>query len=258
MNKIKELYQYRQMLVSLVQKDLRGRNKASVLGFLWTFINPLLQLVIYTIVFSLIMRSGIEDFYMFLFVALVPWIFFSSSLVGGSMAIVTGQDLVKKIYFPRIVLPISYVISCFVNMLFSFLVIFAVIFITGFGVNLYALLFLPIVMVIELLLALGISLMTSALTVYFRDLEHILGLVSMMWMYLSPVVYPMEWVPERLLFLFHLNPMSPIIAAYRQILYYKKFPDLSTMASAVVLGLVFVVLGSYIFDKLQKGFVEEM
>lgn len=258
MSKIKELYQYRQMLISLVQKDLRGRYKASVLGFLWTFINPLLQLVIYTIVFSVIMRAGIEDFYMFLFVALVPWIFFSSSLVGGSMAIVTGQDLVKKIYFPRIILPISYVISCFVNMLFSFIVIFAVIIIAGFGINFYALLFLPIVMIVELLLAMGIALITSACTVYFRDLEHILGLVSMMWMYLSPVVYPMDWVPERLVFVFNLNPMSPVITAYRDILYYKKTPDVSTLAIAIVLGLVFIVLGSYIFDKLQKGFVEEM
>jgi len=258
MNRIKELYKYRQMLISLVQRDLRGRYKASVLGFLWTFINPLLQLVIYTIVFSVIMRSGIEDFYMFLFVALVPWLFFSSSLVGGSMAVVSGQDLVKKIYFPRIVLPISYVLSCFVNMLFSFIVIFAVIFITGFGVNLYSLLFLPIVMLIELMLALGISLITSALTVYFRDLEHILGLVSMMWMYLSPVVYPMEWIPKGLFFIFNLNPMSPIITAFRDILYYRRVPDLSTLAVAVVLGLAFMILGSCIFEKLQKGFVEEM
>lgn len=258
MDKIKEIYQYRQMLISLVQKDLRGRYKASVLGFLWTFINPLLQLVIYTIVFSIIMRAGIEDFYMFLFVALVPWIFFSSSLVGGSMAVVSGQDLVKKIYFPRIVLPVSYVLSCFVNMLFSFIVIFAVIFVTGFGVNLYALLFLPLVMIVELLLAMGISLITSACTVYFRDLEHILGLVSMMWMYLSPVVYPMEWVPDRLLFVFNLNPMSPIITAYRNILYYKIAPDVSTLSLAVVLGVVFMILGYFIFEKLQKGFVEEM
>lgn len=126
MDKIKELYAYRQMLISLVKKDLRGRYKASVLGFLWTFINPLLQLLVYTVVFSVVMRAGIEKFYIFVFVALVPWIFFSSSLTGGASIIVMNQDMIQKIYFPRIVLPISYVTSCFVNMLFSFIVIFAV------------------------------------------------------------------------------------------------------------------------------------
>ena len=135
MDKIKELYAYRQMLISLVKKDLRGRYKASVLGFLWTFINPLLQLLVYTVVFSVVMRAGIEKFYIFVFVALVPWIFFSSSLTGGASIIVMNQDMIQKIYFPRIVLPISYVTSCFVNMLFSFIVIFAVLLVTGYGFN---------------------------------------------------------------------------------------------------------------------------
>ena len=98
MDKIKELYAYRQMLISLVKKDLRGRYKASVLGFLWTFINPLLQLLVYTVVFSVVMRAGIEKFYIFVFVALVPWIFFSSSLTGGASIIVMNQDMIQKIY----------------------------------------------------------------------------------------------------------------------------------------------------------------
>ena len=98
MKTIKELYQYRQMIFSLVRKDLRGRYKGSVLGFMWTFINPLLQLCIYTVVFSTIMRAGIDKFYVFLFVALVPWLFFSASLTNGSTVILVNQDLVKKIY----------------------------------------------------------------------------------------------------------------------------------------------------------------
>jgi ABC-2 type transport system permease protein len=246
------------MLSSLVKKDLRGRYKASVLGFLWTFINPLMQLCIYTIVFSVIMRAGIDKFYMFLFVALVPWIFFSSSLSGGSTIIVNNQDMVKKIYFPRIVLPMSYVTSCFVNMLFCFIVIFAVIFVTGFGINPVALLFLPFVMIVEYILALGLALISSACTVYFRDLEHILSLVTMMWMYLTPIVYPVSWIPEKFLPIINLNPMVSVITAYRDILYYKQVPELQTLTTATVMGIVFVVLGSVIFEKLQKGFAEEM
>lgn len=258
LKKLQEIYAYRQMLISLVRKDLRGRYKASVLGFLWTFINPLVQLIIYTIVFSFIMRAGIEDFYMFLFVALVPWIFFSSSLTGGAVVIVSNQDMVKKIYFPRIILPMAYVTSCFVNMLFCFIVIFAVIIVTGFGMNIKALLFLPVIMLVEYILCIGISLITSACTVYLRDLEHILGLVSMAWMYMSPVMYPSSFVPDQFQFLFNLNPMAPIITAYRDILYYKQFPQIQTLMVATLMGLFCVIIGYFVFEKLQKGFVEEM
>lgn len=121
---LKELYNYREMINSLVRRDLKGRYKNSVLGFLWTFLNPLLQLVVYTFVFSVIMPMEIEKYYLHLFVALVPWIFFSTCLTGGSRCIIDQQDMVKKIYFPREVLPVAYVTSQFVNMLLTFLVIF--------------------------------------------------------------------------------------------------------------------------------------
>ncbi len=258
MDKIKELYAYRQMLISLVKKDLRGRYKASVLGFLWTFINPLLQLLVYTVVFSVVMRAGIEKFYIFVFVALVPWIFFSSSLTGGASIIVMNQDMIQKIYFPRIVLPISYVTSCFVNMLFSFIVIFAVLLVTGYGFNFTACLFLPLIMVIEYIFALGLALITSACTVYLRDLEHILGIVSMAWMYMSPVVYPLSFIPKKLQSIFQLNPMAPIITAYRDILYYKQIPQMQTLLMATVTGIIFVGVGCFVFERLQRGFVEEL
>ena len=126
-HKCRELYDYREMIRSMVRKELRGRYKSSVLGFLWTFINPLCQIIVYTLVFSRIFRMGIERYYLFLTVAMIPWVFFSTSLAGGTMSVVSQQDLVKKIYFPREVLPVSYVTSCFVNMLFSFIVVFFVI-----------------------------------------------------------------------------------------------------------------------------------
>lgn len=258
MELLKELYAYREMIISLVKKDLRGRYKGSVLGFLWTFINPLLQLVVYTIVFSAIMRAGIEKFYMFLFVALVPWIFFSASITGGSMSILAQQDMVKKIYFPRQVLPIAYVTSSFVNMLFCFIIIFAALMVSGIGINFYALLFLPLIMAVEYVLALGIAMLSSALTVYFRDLEHILGIVTMAWQYLTPIMYPMDIVPEEFLPVFYANPMTPIIVAYRDILYYKKIPEISTLLHASILGIAILLLGNIVFTRLQRDFVEEL
>ena len=179
MKLFRELYHYREMLFSLVRKDLRGRYKGSVLGFLWTFINPLMQLLVYTFVFTVILPAQVEHYSLYLFVALIPWIFFSAAMTGGAGSIVAQKDLVKKIYFPREIIPISYVTSCFVNMLLCFLIIFLVMLVTGATFNLLAFLCLPIIMVVEYLLALGIVMLSAAITVYFRDLEHILGIVSM-------------------------------------------------------------------------------
>lgn len=258
MNTLKEIYAYRHMIYSLVKRDLRGRYKGSVLGFFWTFLNPLLQLVVYTVVFSFILQTTIEKFYLFLFVALVPWLFFSTCLSNGSSCIWAQQDMVKKIYFPREVLPIAYVTSQFVNMIFSFLVIFVVIVISGVGINIIALLYLPIIMLVEYIICLGITMISSGLTVYFRDLEYILGIISMAWMYLTPIVYSLDIVPKRFLPLFYFNPMTPIVTAYRDILYFRKIPQLDTLAQALILGLFVLIIGWYIFSKLKKRFAEEL
>lgn len=255
---LKELYDYREMIKSLVKKELRARYKGSFLGFLWTFVNPLLQLLVYSIVFSVILRMGIENYSMFLFVALVPWIFFSSSITSGSTVILQQQDLVKKIYFPREVLPIAYVTSCFINMLFSFVIIFSVLLIQDHGLYAPALLVLPVVMAVEYILTLGFTFLTCALTVYFRDLEHILSIVAMAWMYLTPVLYAKEMIPEQYRYLEQLNPMTSIITAYRDILFYKKIPHLHTLTAALLIGIISLVLGMAVFSRLKKGFAEEL
>ena len=258
MEALKELYGYRQMIFSLVRRELRGRYKGSVLGFLWTFINPLLQLVVYTIVFSVILRSDIDKFYLYLFVGLIPWIFFSSSLTGGASSVLASKDMVKKIYFPREILPISYVTSAFVNMLFCFIVIFIVVFISGVPINLIAYCYLPVIMIAEYVLALGGALITSALTVYFRDLEYILGIITMAWMYLTPIMYSVDIVPDRLKPIFYMNPMTPIIVAYRDVLYYGSIPHLGTLAHGFIFGVVMLGVGYFVFRRLQKHFAEEL
>ncbi len=258
MKHLKELFDYREMVYSLVRQDLRGRYKGSVLGFLWTFINPLLQLGVYTLVFSVIMPNNIDKYYLHLFVGLVPWLFFSGSMTGGAACIMSNKDMVKKIYFPREVMPLSYVTSGFVNMLFCFIVIFAVVFFSGVGFNPTALLCLPIIMLVEYIMALGGAMVTSALTVYFRDLEYILGIVTMAWMYLTPVLYPIDWVPEKLRPILNINPMTPVITAYREILYYKRIPEFGNLLWALLLGLIVLGIGVLVFNKLQKGFAEEL
>lgn len=257
MQTLKEIYEYRQMIASLVKKDLRGRYKGSVLGFLWTFVNPLLQLLVYSIVFSSIMRmANVDKYYLFLFVALIPWIFFSSSLTGGATSILANTNMITKIYFPREVLPISYVTSCFVNMLYSFIVVFIVVIISGIGVNLLSLLFLPLVMFVEYIFALGIALIVSAVNVYFRDLEHILGIITMAWMYFTPIIYGIDAIPEQWAFYFRLNPMCHIITAYRDILYFKSIPDVPALLATGGVSAVILIVGFAVFSKLKRRFAE--
>lgn len=255
---LKELYRYRQMIFSLVKRDLRGRYKGSVLGFLWTFLNPLLQLVVYSLVFSTIMRAGIEDYYLFLFVGLVPWMFFGSCLTGGTGCIWQQQDMVKKIYFPREVLPIAYVLSQFVNMLLIFIVIFAVLILSGHGLNAAALCYLPAVMLVELILALGMTMILCGMAVYFRDLEYIFSIISMAWMYLTPVMYDMEMVPLEYRNYFSVNPMSPVISAYREILYDKQIPQMHTLLSGLLCGSIILLAGWFVFSVMKRNFAEEL
>lgn len=258
MQLIKELYSYREMISSLVKRDLKGRYKGSVLGFFWTFLNPLLQLGVYTLVFSVILKNDIDKYYLFLFVALIPWIFFSTSVAGGANSILSQQDLVKKIYFPREVLPVSFVISQFINMLLSFIVVFLVILLSKININLEAILYLPIIMIVEFILCLGMTFITSSITVYLRDMEYILGIITMAWQFLTPIMYSIDAVPEKIKPIFYANPMTSVVISYRDILYYSRIPKLETLMSASFLGLFLLFLGLFLFKHLKRRFVEEM
>ena len=255
---IKEIWAYRAMIRSLVHKDLRGRYQASVLGFLWTFIVPLCQLLVYTVVFSIILRSTVEKFYLYLFVALIPWNFFSTCLTGGSSCVIQQQSLVNKIYFPREVVPVAYVTGAFVNMLYCEIVVVAVALFSGVQFSIPGLLCLPLVMAVEYILALGITMIMSAADVYFRDLEHILGIVSMAWMFMTPIMYDLSIVPERLMPFFRLNPMTSIVTAYRDILYAGSVPKLETLGVSLGMGILFLAVGFLVFGKLKRRFSEVM
>lgn len=257
MDSLKELYAYREMIFSLVRKDLRTRYKGSVLGFLWTFVNPLLQLIVYSVVFSVVMRVQMDKYYMYMFVGLLPWIFFCNCVQGGATSVMAGQDLIKKIYFPRLVLPIATVSAAFMNMLFSMVVMFAALFVSGKGISIQVF-YLPLLLLLLYSLGLGLTFIFSACNVYLRDLEHILGIITMSMFYVTPILYPVSMVPERFLKLLYLNPMTPMVLAFQDILYYQRAPHLDTLVIVVVYAVVALVAGYFIFQKLQRNFVEEL
>lgn len=258
LQRIRNIYIYRDMIYSLVRREIRGRYKGSVLGFLWTYINPLCQVVVYSIVFSIIFKVNIEKFYLYLIIGMMPWTFFNTAVAGGTTCVRAQADMVKKIYFPREVIPISYVTSAFINMLFSFIIVFLAVLISGFGFNFRALLFLPLIMVIEYIFALGLAFIVSSVTVYFRDLEQIMGVIMMAWIYLTPIMYNMEYVPEQFRIFVVLNPMTPIVEVYHQILYYRMIPTLNYLLLAGGTSIVALVIGFAVFIKLDKRFAEEI
>ena len=252
------IYRYREMLINMVRRELRGKYKGSILGFLWTFINPLLQLVVYTIVFSNIMRMGVSNYEIFLFVALIPWMFFSTSVLSGAGSIIYNQSLVTKIYFPREILPLSVVTSNFINMIYCSVIVLAVVLFYHMNLNLEVWFMLPVIAFIEYILVIGIVLIVSALTVYFRDLEHILGIIIMAWQFLTPVMYPESFVPSQYQAILYLNPMTPIIISFRDVLYYGKMPVVVNLVYAFLWSLIIFICGFLLFGKLQKDFAEEL
>lgn len=256
--RIRNIYAYKDMIYSLVRRELRGRYKGSVLGFLWTYINPLCQVIVYSMVFSIIFRVNIDKFYLYLIIGMMPWTFFNTSVQGGSTCVRAQSDMVKKIFFPREVIPISYVTSAFVNMLLSFIIVFLAVLISGYWFNFKALIFLPLIVIFEYMLALGIAFIVSAITVYFRDLEQIIGVVMMAWIYVTPIMYNMDYVPEQYRKLVVLNPMTPIVEVYHQILYYRITPTTNYLLLAFVESTIVLILGFVIFAKMDRNFAEEM
>ena len=245
------------MLFGLVRRDLRGRYKGSVLGFAWTFINPLLQLAVYTLVFSHVMRVNVERYSIFLFVALIPWIAMAGSVNGASVCITNQASMVTKIYFPRLILPLNVVTTNFINMLLCMIVVLAVCLFTV-GLRLAVLWWLIPVFLIEYILALGIAAIVSSVTVYLRDLEHFLGIFVLAWQFLSPVMYSADMVPEEFRTLFNLNPMAPVITACRDILYYKAAPQLLPLLGSLGFALVLLAFGLWLFRRLERHFAEEL
>jgi lipopolysaccharide transport system permease protein len=253
----KEIINYREMLFSIVRRDLRSRYKGSFLGFLWTFINPLLQLIVYSIVFPYVLRINIENYTMFLFVALLPWIFFTSSVQGATTSIVVGGNLVKKIYFPRVILPLAVVCTNLMNYIYGLIIIFCALLFTGVDLT-FQIFWLPLIILIEFIFIFGLALIFSALYVKLRDIEHIVGVLTFVWFYLTPVVFPITIFPEPLVKIVNLNPMVSIIESFRNILLYGKPPEWGYLSYALISGIILMVIGVIIFRKCEKTFAEDL
>ncbi len=257
MNIFKNLYNYREFLKTSIKKEFRGKYKKSFLGVLWSFLNPLFQLLIYALVFPFILKNNVENYTVFLIVALFPWNFFNLSIIQSAACIVANGGIIKKVYFPREILPIATSTSNLINFLISSILVFLAVFISGIGLT-KAVVVLPLIILIQYILQLGLSFILSAITVYVRDVEYLINVLMMLAFYLSPIVYSADMIPSKYLPLFKLNPMFHIIKYYRDILYYGKIPEMGSVLLLLFACIIILVVGYLIFRKLEKRFAEEL
>ncbi len=257
MNIFKKIYNYRELLKTNVKKEIRGRYKNSILGIMWSFLNPLLQLAVYSIIFGALLAGGDKTYHIYICVALIPWTYFTTAITQSAFTVIGNADIIKKVYFPREILPISVVTSGAVNFVISTIIILAFVIFSGIGLSWY-LVFYPFILLIQFILLLGISFIVSSVTVYFRDLEHIIGVILMAAFYATPIVYKLEQLPANLQIIMQLNPMTHLINAYRDIFYYHQMPNMQILCILLALSILLTVIGYFIFKKLQKGFAEEL
>jgi lipopolysaccharide transport system permease protein len=253
----REFFTYRALIQTLVMRDLKARYRGSALGLLWTLMNPLLHMAIYSLVFSIYLRTNIERYPAFLLCGLLPWICLSSSLLTGANAVVEGGSLLKKVFFPPQVLPMVTVMANFVNFLLGIPVLFVIL--LFFGVRLgWTLLALPPIMAIQFAFTLGLTLIISAASVRYRDIPHILGHLLTFWFFLSPIVYPVAHVPEQFRALLSFNPLTPFIVAYQDTLLYNKAPSWEALGAMFLMGASALFVGVLVFDRFRWSFAEEV
>ena len=257
MNVFKELFQYRELLKTNVQKEIRGKYKGSILGVLWSFLNPLLMVAVYAIVFPYLMRMQMDNYLVFLITGVIPWVFFTNVVTTGCNCVWLNGGIIKKVYFPREILPISVVLAGLINFLISCIIILLFVIFGGVGLSIN-LIWLPVIALIQSALSLGMLFILSAINVYVRDVEYLVQFIVNLLFYATPIIYNVSMFPEKFRWVLYLNPMAHIVDAYRCIFYYKTMPD---MASLGVIGLVsfgMLILGFSVFKKLEKGFAEEV
>ncbi|MEM2680949.1 MAG: ABC transporter permease [Candidatus Bathyarchaeia archaeon] len=251
------MFEYSELIRHLAVKEFKLRYRNSALGFLWSLLNPLAMMIILTIVFSALLRTSIEKFPVFLLTALLVWRFFSIASSMALWSIIGNSSLVTKVYFPRWLLVLSSNLANLIGSSLEFIALFPLLIFLGMKLTFLTLL-LPLILVIEFILIMGVSLPLSALNVYYRDVSQIWDLALQAGFFLCPIVYDIKLIPENYLFLYLLNPMTRIIQSVRKILYYNTLPTLSDFAIPLLSGLLLLLVGYIIFHKLEPKFAEEL
>ncbi|MHC5036755.1 MAG: ABC transporter permease [Planctomycetota bacterium] len=262
LNAVTHVFKYKFLVINLVLKDLKIRYKRSVLGFLWTMLNPLLMMIVLSVVFTLILRFQIENFPIFLISVLLPWNFFAQTLVQSTQSVVQSGGLIRKIYLPKSIFPLTAVTSGLVNFLFA-LVPLAVLMAVFRAPFTPALLILPVSIVVLYIFTLGGALFLSGLAVFFRDIDHITGVVIQMLFYLTPIIYPLtingkHFIPEEYQIYFKFNPMVYMVHAFREPVYSGTLPSAKHFLIYVGCALASLLIGWIVFRALERRMIHHL
>ena len=270
LDQIRHLYQYRALISNLVIRDLKVRYKNSVLGVLWSLMNPLLMMIVFTVVFTImapVRSASLQNFPVFVLCALLPWNFFASSVIGSTASIVGNAALLKKVYFPREILPLSLILANLINFLIALIVLFVVLLLFQIPLTIW-LIFLPVVIIIQIIFTLGIGLFLSSVNVFYRDTQQVLDVVMLAWFFMTPIFYPLSVLPRsyevfgftldvwRLAYI--LNPMASLIASYRVILIDGAPPAPDFLARTAITAGIILLIGWAMFSRVSWRFAEEL
>lgn len=255
---IKELWDYRELMYYLVWRDVKVRYKQTILGVSWAVLQPLMTMVVFTVIFGNFAEMPSDDlpYAVFNFIALVPWTYFTNAISTSSMSLVTSSNMLKKVYFPRLILPIAGVMSGLVDFVLAFGVL--ILLILFYGVPLSAnIIFLPFFLILAILPALGFSLWASLLNVQFRDVRHATPFILRLWLFITPVIYPLSMIDDKWQWLYKLNPMTSVIEGFRWAL----VDSGSQPDSSIIVGFIFsvlLVITGAIYFKRSEGFFADV
>jgi len=257
---MKNIFRYRLLIQSLVSRDLKARYRGSFLGFLWSFVNPLLLLLTYWLVFSSVFKGAqtkaVQPFYLFILCGLLPWTWFSGSVAEASGVLIAGGNLIKKVVFPAEVLPVVSVLSNLVHFLLALPIL--IVFLAYHGLLSPSALLLPFPILVQLVFTLGVALLVSALTVHFRDVQSILAHLLHLWFFGTPILYYYGEQQGTLRAVIRLNPMTHILVSYQQVLFHGFFGHARGLFRASLVAAATFALGAFLFDRLRDTLAEEV
>ena len=251
---LSETYRYRELIWALALKELKVRYKRSFLGFLWALLNPLLLMLILTVVFSTIMRSQIQHFSVFLLSMLFPFTFFSQSLSYAAESIVGNAALIKKVRIPKLVFPVAALVSNLINLVLSLIPLALIVLVTGPPFH-WTWIYLPVPLLALALFTLGATFFFAAANVFYRDVSHILQIVLQLWFYATPILYDINIFPERYHWLFKLNPLIFVLNGFRLSVYWGMLPEAQSILASFICAFVSLGIGFWIFHRYQDNFV---
>lgn len=253
---IKPLTSYKYLLYQVTLREVKARYKQSIIGYAWIVFNPLVQLLVYSFVFSVIFKfpTGGIPYPIFLFIGLLPWTYLQSSLTTSSLVLVDNANLLKKISFPREILPYSIILAKGIDLFFSLLLLVG--FILFYKISLYpSIIFIIPLLFIQVLLMAGLCLFLSTANLFYRDIQYLTNLLLLMWMYLTPIVYPLSLIPKNYIWLYKLNPMVGITEGYRSAIFNAPF-DIGAIFWSILISISVFLLGFWVFKKSENTFAD--